>query len=45
MNKKFQKAIALGIVFSMIIVNISFAEEKNTIKKNLADTGEVLPCL
>lgn len=33
MNKKFQKAIALGIVFSMIIVNISFAEEKNTIKK------------
>ncbi|WP_338817619.1 hypothetical protein WFJ11_02510 [Parvimonas micra] len=34
MNKKFQKAIALGIVFSMIIVNISFAEEKNTIKKS-----------
>ena len=33
MNKKFQKIVALSLLFSMIIVNVSFAEENNVIKE------------
>ena len=34
MNKKFQKIVALSLLFSMIIVNVSFAQENNVIKKS-----------
>ena len=34
MNKKFQKIVALSLLFSMVIVNVSFAQENNVIKKS-----------